>query len=295
VDAAIVELGRWGARTVHIATDPLYLEHVAAATAALLADVVRGSDVAAVLLASTPEATEVAALLGLMIDSGVITDAVGLGPGFVVTKVAFAASCLTTSTVTRGVPVITVRPKVAAPVESPHTPHRVVVSAPARVPQDAARMVGREPRTGAAHLSIAEAAIVVAGGRGLGGDPRPVAELADALGAAVGASRAAVDEGWLPHAAQVGQTGQTIAPDVYIAAGISEAIQHVAGVRSAGTIIAVNSDPHAPIFGVADLGIVGDLFTVLPQAARAARARSHHDHPAPAVPTNQEGKANTHE
>lgn len=273
VDDAVTELGRWGARTVHVASDPAYLTHGAAPTAALLAEVVRGSDVAGVLLAATPEGTETAALLGLAIGSGVITDAIDVGPGLVATKAAFSGSFRTTSVVTHGVPVVTVRPDSVAPVQRPRTPRLVVVSSPRAVPPGAARVAAREPRTDSSRLGLAEASIVVAGGRGLDGDPAPVEDLADALGAAVGASRAAVDEGWLPHSAQVGQTGRTIAPEVYIAAGISGALPHVAGVRKAGTIVAVNTDPHAAIFEIADLGIVGDLFTVLPQAARAARTR----------------------
>ena len=136
-----------------------------------------------------------------------------------------------------------------------------------------ARIVKSEPKSASGRPELTEAAIVVSGGRGTGGDFGAVEALADALGAAVGASRAAVDSGWYPHAYQVGQTGKTVSPQLYLAAGISGAIQHRAGMQTSKAIVAVNKDPEAPIFALADLGVIGDLQTVLPAATEQIKAR----------------------
>jgi electron transfer flavoprotein alpha subunit len=137
----------------------------------------------------------------------------------------------------------------------------------------AARLTATAEHTATGRPELSEARFVVAGGRGVDGDFGPVEDLADALGAAVGASRAATDAGWIDHSAQVGQTGTTVSPQLYISAGISGAIQQKAGMQTAKTIIAINKDPDAPVFEIADLGIVGDLAQVLPQAAAEIRRR----------------------
>jgi electron transfer flavoprotein alpha subunit len=136
-----------------------------------------------------------------------------------------------------------------------------------------ARIVKSEPKQASGRQELTEAAIVVSGGRGTGGDFSSVEELADSLDAAVGASRAAVDSGWYPHAYQIGQTGKTVSPQLYIAAGISGAIQHRAGMQTSKAIVAVNKDPEAPIFALADLGIVGDLRTILPAVTQEIARR----------------------
>jgi electron transfer flavoprotein alpha subunit len=137
----------------------------------------------------------------------------------------------------------------------------------------AAKIVASEPRKATGRPELTEAAIVVSGGRGTGGNFEPVEKFADSLGAAVGASRAAVDSGWYPHSFQVGQTGKTVSPQLYVAAGISGAIQHRAGMQTSKTIVAVNKDEEAPLFELVDFGVVGDLHTVLPAATEEVNKR----------------------
>ena len=173
------------------------------------------------------------------------------------------------ATVTTGTPIIAVKPNSAAPVEAAGAAVETVVD---YTPSDAAtsaKITQFKPREKTGRPELTEAAIVVSGGRGTGGDFSPVESFADSLGAAVGASRAAVDAGWYPHTSQVGQTGKQVSPQLYVACGISGAIQHRAGMQTSKTIVAINKDEEAPIFEMVDFGVVGDLFTVLPQATEA--------------------------
>jgi electron transfer flavoprotein alpha subunit len=270
-DAAASTLAEYGASTAYVVPaddveDYLVVPKVEALQAVLAA----AGDVAAVLIPSSSEGKEVAGRLAVRLDSGVITDAVDVRPGDagpVATQAAFAGGYSVQSHVTKGVPVITVKPNSAAP--EPAAADTSVQTVPLTVSDDAkrVRIVERKPKAKSGRPDLSEAAIVVSGGRGTNGDFGPVEAFADALGAAVGASRAAVDAGWYPHSNQVGQTGKQVSPQLYVAAGISGAIQHRAGMQTSKTIVAVNKDPEAPIFELADFGVVGDLFAILPQAA----------------------------
>ncbi|MEV8415370.1 electron transfer flavoprotein subunit alpha/FixB family protein [Streptomyces niveus] len=232
----------------------------------------------AVLVPSSAEGKEIAARLAVRIGSGLITDAIDLtadAKGPVATQSVFAAAYTTNSRITQGTPVITVKPN-SAPVEPAAVAGSVeelaVTFGPAAT---GTKVVARTPRESTGRPELTEAAIVVSGGRGVNGAENfaIIEALADSLGAAVGASRAAVDAGWYPHSNQVGQTGKSVSPQLYIASGISGAIQHRAGMQTSKTIVAVNKDAEAPIFDLVDYGIVGDLFQVVPQLTEAIKAR----------------------
>ena len=261
---------KYGATKVYAVDDSDIKSYLVAPKAEALQQLAEKTSPAAILISSSFEGKEIAGRLAIKLQSGLITDAVDVqadGDRPVTTQSVFAGSYTVQAKVTQGVPIITVKPNAATPEEAEGAAEVEEFTASVSDTAKAAQIVATQPRKATGRPELETAAIVVAGGRGTGGDFAPVEQLADALGAAVGASRAAVDSGWVPHTYQVGQTGKTVSPQLYVAAGISGAIQHRAGMQTSKTIVAVNKDEEAPIFELVDLGVVGDLKSVLPAAA----------------------------
>jgi len=259
----------FGAARIYTADDAVFDDYVVAPAAELLAQLVRDKGPALVLIAGTAEGKEIAARLAVKTDSGLLTDAVDLTPDQdgkpVAEQSIFGGATVVHSRVTRGTPIVAVRPHAVAPEPASGAAELSPVSLAAAV--SGAKITGRVVAQRSDRPDLTEASIVVSGGRGTGGADGfgVIEQLADAMGAAVGASRAVTDAGWYPHQFQVGQTGKTVSPQLYMAIGISGAIQHRAGMQTSKTIVAVNKDPEAPIFELADFGVVGDLFKVVPQ------------------------------
>ncbi|GGD29553.1 electron transfer flavoprotein subunit alpha/FixB family protein [Nocardioides daphniae] len=272
-DAVAEAVKGYGAEKVYVVDDAQIKGYLVAPKAEALEQLVAKTSPAAVLIPSSAEGKEVAARLAIKTSSGLITDAVDVQEGGVTTQSVFAGNFTVTAKVTQGTPIITVKPNSAAPVEKAGAgtveQFDAVISDAAKT----AQIVASQPRQSTGRPELTEAAIVVSGGRGTGGNFEPVENFADSMGAAVGASRAAVDSGWKPHTFQVGQTGKTVSPQLYVAAGISGAIQHRAGMQTSKTIIAVNKDEEAPLFELVDFGVVGDLHSVLPAATEQINAR----------------------
>ncbi|HYN96452.1 MAG TPA: electron transfer flavoprotein subunit alpha/FixB family protein [Pilimelia sp.] len=269
-------LAEYGAAKVYAAESEQIDGHLVAPKATVLAELIRRVQPAAVLLASTQEGKEIAARLAVKLDNGILTDAVAVAADGTATQVAFAGGTLVTARVTRGLPLVTVRPNSVAPVAAPAEPAVEQLAVTLAATDTLARVVDRVAEQKGSRPELTEASVVVSGGRGVGSADnfKLVEEMADALGGAVGASRAAVDSGFYPHQYQVGQTGKTVSPQLYVALGISGAIQHRAGMQTSKTIVAVNKDGEAPIFELADYGVVGDLFKVVPQAVEEIRKRA---------------------
>jgi len=278
--ASLATLGRFGAATVRTVAGPEVEDHPVAARVEALAQLARRATPAAVLVASNRTGQEVAARLAARLESGLVTDAVDVRmtpDGPVAVQSVLADSYLVESAVVRGIPVITVRTE-EVPVEpEPVEPvvRRAEIVFPASV--RAVRRVPRPPTPASGRPDLATAAVVVTGGRGVGsrGSFRLVDQLADALGGAAGGSHTATELGWCPRDAQVDQIGRVVHPRLYLALGVSGSIRHRAAMQGAGTIVAIDRDPSAPIFDIAHLGVVGDVHKVVPELlAEIARRRA---------------------
>ena len=264
---------KYGAEKVYVVDDAEIKGYLVAPKAEALQQLAEKASPAAILIPSTAEGKEVAGRLAIKLGSGLITDAVDVQEGPVTTQSVFAGNFTVQAKVTKGTPIITVKPNSATPEQADGAGAEEAFEATISDSAKGAKITASEPRKASGRPELTEAAIVVSGGRGTGGDFSEVEGFADSLGAAVGASRAAVDSGWKPHAFQVGQTGKIVSPQLYVANGISGAIQHRAGMQTSKTIIAVNKDDEAPIFELVDFGVVGDLHTVLPAATEEITKR----------------------
>jgi electron transfer flavoprotein alpha subunit len=276
--------GAWGAGRVFVVNDPVVDEYLVVPKAEAVAQVAQrlrdDAGLAAILFTAGPDGREIAARVAVKLDAGILTDAVDVQAGesedsVVAVQNAFAGAFSVESTVTHGPAIVVVKPNAAAPELAEVSPAIEEISVDLSELARSARITGRVERAATGRPELTDASIVVSGGRGLGAAEgfRLIERLADQLGGAVGASRAAVDAGWYPHSNQVGQTGKTVSPQLYMAIGISGAIQHRAGMQTSKTVVAVNKDHEAPIFELADYGIVGDLHTVVPQLSEEITRR----------------------
>ncbi|HRT63091.1 MAG TPA: electron transfer flavoprotein subunit alpha/FixB family protein [Syntrophales bacterium] len=275
VEGKAAELGKYGVDRVYVADNPALEPYTTDAHAAAVAKIVKEKDPAILLLAASVQGKDLSARLVGKLATGLATDCTDLkidGGKLVAVRPMYAGKCFG-EVVTSSFPqMATLRPNVFAIVESAKAGAAEKYD-PGLDPAQLKTKVADIQKDVSGKIELTEANIIVSGGRGMKGPENfPILEeLAKVLGAAVGASRAAVDAGWRPQVDQVGQTGKTVSPNLYIACGISGAIQHLAGMSSSKFIVAVNKDPEAPIFQRADYGIVDDLFKVVPEVTAAAK------------------------
>lgn len=268
-------LAAYGAQKVYVAESDDAASYFATPKVEALVSLAEKASPAAVLVSATTEGKEVSGRLAARIGSGLLGDAVGVNTDGTVEQSIFGGAFNVTSKSAQGAPIISVRPGGIDAEQASGAAAEETVELPAIDPGKSAKITGFEPVVGGDRPDLAEASVVVSGGRGVGSADKfdVIEQLADSLGAAVGASRAAVDSGYYPAQFQVGQTGKTVSPQLYVALGISGAIQHRAGMQTSKTIVAVNKDGEAPIFEIADFGVVGDLFKVAPQLTEAVHER----------------------
>ncbi|MTD58375.1 electron transfer flavoprotein subunit alpha/FixB family protein [Amycolatopsis pithecellobii] len=269
------QLANYGAAKVYIAESDDAESYLVTPKVDVLAQLAGQVSPAAVLAAATAEGKEVTGRLAVRLGGALLYDVVAVNSDGTVEQSIFGGAYTVKSKAAHGIPLVSVRPGAVEASEAPAAAAEESVEVPAVDAAKAAKITGVEPVVGGDRPELTEASIVVSGGRGVGSAEKfeVVEKLADSLGAAVGASRAAVDSGYYPAQFQVGQTGKTVSPQLYVALGISGAIQHRAGMQTSKTIVAVNKDPEAPIFEIADFGVVGDLFNVAPQLTEEVAKR----------------------
>ncbi|MGO9102045.1 MAG: electron transfer flavoprotein subunit alpha/FixB family protein [Mycobacterium sp.] len=273
-DPLVEGLKAAGAAKIYVAESDAAENYLITPSVDVLAALAESASPAAVLLAASADGKEIAGRLAARIGSGLLVDVVDVKEGAVGVHSIFGGAFTVEAQANGDTPVITVRAGAIDAEPADGAGEKVTVEVPEPA-ENAAKVTAREPAVAGDRPELTEATIVVSGGRGVGSAEKfsVVEELADSLGAAVGASRAAVDSGYYPGQFQVGQTGKTVSPQLYIALGISGAIQHRAGMQTSKTIVAVNKDEEAPIFEIADYGVVGDLFKVAPQLTEAVKTR----------------------
>ncbi len=264
IEAAAADLGAYGAAKILVADDAALADYTVDAYTNVAADIIGQTNPAVVMIGATTQGKELSARLSARLDAPMASDCTAVkleGDQVVATRPMYGGKILAEVALTGAPAVVSLRPNTISAEESPSD--GAVEKVTANVGEVRTQVKSKQLETG--KIDLTEAEVVVSGGRGMGGEDYSAIEaLADVLGAAVGASRSAVDEGWRSASDQVGQTGKTVSPNLYVACGISGAIQHLAGMSSSKVIVAINKDPEAPIFSKADYGIVGDLFEVVP-------------------------------
>ena len=273
-------LGKYGAKKVYVHEDPAFREILATPAVDLLARLIEKDQPELVIFGMTYDGRDVASRLSARLGTALIANATDVSArdgSWAIVSPMFGGSLLVTTVPRAKAPtLVLIRPKAVAaePAGSAGAPQVETLTDPVDAGKAAARVLRRETEK-ASGPRLEDASVIVSGGRGLGAPEnfKMLDELAAELGAAVGASRAVVDAGWKPYSFQIGQTGKTVKPTVYIALGISGAMQHTVGMKGAKTIIAINKDPEAPIFKLADLGVVGDVHKIVPQLIQEVRSR----------------------
>jgi electron transfer flavoprotein alpha subunit len=264
VESFTAELKKYGPDKILVADDPALADYTTEAYANALTELIHVSDPVVIIMGASAQGKDLAGRLAARLDAGVAMDCVGIkiDNGIITyTRPMFGGKILADVEIEGNPQIVAIRPNV---MNINEVSTNCAVEKPAvQVGEIKTKVVEKKMET-ADKIELTEADIIVSGGRGTGGDYAVVEALAKELGAAVGASRSAVDEGWRPHSDQVGQTGKTVSPTLYVACGISGAIQHLAGMSTSKYIVAINKDEEAPIFSKADYGIVGDLFEVVP-------------------------------